>query len=501
MDAMLANNKDALNQAANSRDDVILRVLLLADVRPDGLDFIGRRLAGTMLDHIDALSRRSRHHVYCLNPRGWTAPQTIDFDTFDVLVIHYSIAIIDDAYLPAVFRERIRAFPGLKVIFIQDEYRQVNAYVDSMINLGVHVLCTCVPEVSIDAVYPRLRDRGVKIVPTLTGFVSDELAMRPRRPLRERPLDVVYRGRIVPYELGDLGNGKVEIAKRFMDVAERYGLAVDIDWREEARIYGDCWIDFISAGRATLGTESGASIVDFDESIASAVDTYVKSHPGAGYYEVANAVLRQHEGNILINTISPRAFEAICLGTALVLFPGHYSGILVPWRHYIPLAKDFSNMEEIADCLTDLPFLERLTQTAYDEIVIPGAYSYSVFTKKVDDALVQFSLSHGSAGRAKTSVGALDADAWRRSLDDHVRRVTGILALPLETVRPPEACAKPEGGAVLASEASGSRAKLATKWLLPVAVYRALRSVVRVCFNLRTQLIGLRRGRSGTQCS
>ena len=274
MDAMLANNKDALDRGANSRDDVTLRVLLLADVRPDGLDFIGRRLAGTMLDHIDALSRRSRHHVYCLNPRGWNAPQTIEFDTFDVLVIHYSISIIDDTYLPPVFRERIRAFPGLKVIFIQDEYRQVNTYVDSMINLGVHVLFTCVPEVSIDAVYPRLRDRGVKIVPTLTGFVSDELAMRPRRPLRERPLDVVYRGRIVPYELGDLGNEKVEIAKRFMDEAKRYGLAVDIDWREEARIYGDRWIDFMSSGRATLGTESGASIVDFDGSIAAAVEAY-----------------------------------------------------------------------------------------------------------------------------------------------------------------------------------------------------------------------------------
>ena len=111
-------------------------------------------------------------------------------------------------------------------------------------------------------------------------------------------------------------------------------------------------------------------------------------------------MLKQHEGNIHLNTISPRAFEAICLGTALVLFPGHYSGILQPWRHYIPLAKDFSNIEEVVDCLTDLPFLERLTQTAYDEIVNPGTYSYSAFTKKVDDALVEFSLNHrGRAAR------------------------------------------------------------------------------------------------------
>ena len=496
---MLADNKDAVDRGANSRDEMTLRVLLLADVRPDGLDFIGRRLAGTMLDHIDALSRRSRHHVYCLNPRGWNAPQTIEFDTFDVLVIHYSISIIDDTYLPPVFRERIRAFPGLKVIFIQDEYRRVNTYVDAMIDLGVHVLFTCVPEVSIDAVYPRLRDRGVKIVPTLTGFVSDELAMRPRRPLRERPLDVVYRGRIVPYELGDLGNEKVEIAKRVMDEAKRYGLAVDIDWREEARIYGDRWIDFMSSGRATLGTESGASIIDFDELIAAAVEAYGRSHPGAGYREVADAVLRQHEGNIHLNTISPRAFEAICLGTALVLFPGHYSGILQPWRHYIALAKDFSNIQEVADCLMDLPFLERLTQTAFGEIVRPGLYSYGLFARKVDDVLAEFWINHGGTGRSRTSFAPFDAEAWRGHLDDRVAHLTRTSKDPAPQPEPLVANAvpaAPDEAAVsstaphstateVAREASGlvDDIQVAAKWLLHPKVYGYLRALVRRYFN------------------
>lgn len=134
---MLVASQEVSSLRVHSSSDVKPRVLLLADVRPDGLDFVGRLIPGTMLDHINAVSVSSRHHVYCLNPRGWTSPDTIQFDEFDALVVHYSISIIHDRYLPPILRERIRAFLGLKVLFIQDEYRQVNAYVDRMIDLGI----------------------------------------------------------------------------------------------------------------------------------------------------------------------------------------------------------------------------------------------------------------------------------------------------------------------------------------------------------------------------
>jgi hypothetical protein len=134
---MLVASQEASSLRVHSSSNVKPRVLLLADVRPDGLDFVGR-----LIPVINALSVSSRHHVYCLNPRGWTSPDTIQFDEFDALVVHYSISIIHDRYLPPIFRERIRAFLGLKVLFIQVEYRQVNAYVDRMIDLGIDAVLT-----------------------------------------------------------------------------------------------------------------------------------------------------------------------------------------------------------------------------------------------------------------------------------------------------------------------------------------------------------------------
>ena len=356
-----------------------LRVLLLCDDRPSH--------AQTLLDHVAALSQLSAHEVTRINCRGWTSDAVADFDQFDAIVIHYSIAIIYDTYLPPAFRSRVRSFKGVKAIFIQDEYRDVDRYVDAMIDLGVSMLFTCVPPGSIAPIYGRLVAHGVAIRPTLTGYASP--APLAPRPLADRALHLVYRGRPCPFELGDLAREKIDIATRTNALAGKYGLNVDVDWREEARIYGDKWNDFISSGRACLGTESGASIVDKDGSIAEAVAEYRRANPRADYAEVSKAVLRPYEGNIMLNAISPRVFEAVSLRTAMVLFPGAYSGVIEKDRHYIPLEKDFSNFAEVARKLNDIPFLEDLTARTYDELIASGRYSYGRFAAEVDGMLVE----------------------------------------------------------------------------------------------------------------
>jgi len=450
-----------------------LKILLLAERQPDR--------AHTVIDHINALTQGSRHHLYYLNSRNWTAPQAIEIDDFDAVIIHYSISIIHDQYLPSSFRARIKAFRGLKAMFIQDEYREVDAYTDSMIDLGIHVLFTCVPENAIDRVYPRLRARGVQIVPTLTGFVPEHLARAERRPLAERPFDIVYRGRPLPFHLGRLAFEKTEIAMRTAALAKQYGLSVDVDWREEARIYGARWVDFMSCGRATLGTESGASIVDFDGSIAAAVEAYRAKRPNAAFIEVAEAALSPHEGNIVINTISPRAFEAISLGTALILFPGHYSGILEAERHYIPLAKDFSNFAEVVDRLCDLAFLDRLTSRAHDEIIASGHYAYDGFVREVDDVLTQaWALRFGAGGR-EAEDAMVDPEAWRRALDARVAQCLEAIPTVPDAANVGVVSPSSAGSAMPGRAAGGWRdaVRRLLRNVLPASAYSALRLLVQ----------------------
>ena len=143
----------------------------------------------------------------------------------------------------------------------------------------------------------------------------------------------------------------------------------------------------MSSGRATLGSESGASITDFDGSIERRVRAYQLRHPDAGYHDVHRDVLAAYEGNVMMNVVSPRVFEAIALRTVLVQFPGDYSSVLEAERHYIPLAKDFSNFDEVVERLRDLPALERMAAVAFDDIIRSGRYSIRRFVERFDRAL------------------------------------------------------------------------------------------------------------------
>ena len=120
------------------------------------------------------------------------------------------------------------------------------------------------------------------------------------------------------------------IGRDFLTRASSTDLRCDISWTEAERIYGDAWYRFLSSSRATLGTESGASIVDFDGSLQARTDAYLRTHPGATFEEVEAEILAPFEGNAVIEAVSPRVFEAAAVGTGMVNFPGRYSAVIEP---------------------------------------------------------------------------------------------------------------------------------------------------------------------------
>ena len=77
-----------------------------------------------------------------------------------------------------------------------------------------------------------------------------------------------------------------------------------------------------------------------------------------------------------VGQLSPKMFEAIELGTVLVLFEGNYSNILIPDIHYISLKEDLSNIEDVMSKIKDNDFLQNMADRAFDDIVKSMKYSY-----------------------------------------------------------------------------------------------------------------------------
>ena len=352
----------------------MLSILLLCDDRPSH--------APNVEEHIRAFRRFSKHDFDLFNPRGIARSRFLRLDDYDIVVIHYSTVL----YLSEWFRERIAGFGGLKVQFVQDEYRQVDALTSSMRDLGIHVLFSSVPANAVQSVYGA-RLPGVDILPTLTGYVPADLDGVRWQPLADRPLDVVYRGRSVPYWLGRLSQDKSLIGREFLARAHSTDLQCDIAWTEADRIYGDAWYRFLGSSRTTLGTESGASIVDFDGSLQKRTEDYLRAHPAATFEEVEGEILAPFEGHAVIQAVSPRVFEAAALGTAMVNFPGRYSDVIEPWVHYLPLEKDFSNFEEVVEAIRDDALLVEMTSRAHSDLVASGRYSLQAFIREFDRAV------------------------------------------------------------------------------------------------------------------
>lgn len=300
----------------------------------------------------------------------------------DCIIIHYSLPLLYDTYIPRESLERIRDFKGPKVLFIQDEYRRVNFICDKIRYARIDAVFTCAPKEVAEQIYSSL-DGRVDLLPTLTGYASEQLEEFQPKPIRDRSTCVGYRARKCPFWYGRKAFDKYLIGKLFLEHTKSSGLRCDISSDEKHRLYGDKWINFLSDCKATLGTESGASLIDFTGEIEYALNRYQAFHPFREFEQVPPHLLEK-DGEIELQVISPRCFEAASLGTVMIQYPGRYSGLLEAGRHYLVLEKDFSNVQEVIEQLMDIKFLQDIADNARHDLVDSGKFSYRQFVFDFD---------------------------------------------------------------------------------------------------------------------
>lgn len=337
-------------------------------------------------DYISAFGRYSRHNVFYRDIYFDTT--RLDFGNFDVLIIGYCVAE-QLSHLSHRLIEDIRNFRGYKLIIIQDEYYNSHLHHDRLTRMRIDAVVTTIPNPADRRVaYYGEELAHLEFVHALTGYVADDMKNRtPWIPFRERKWKLGYRGRSLPFIYGDLTREKWLIGARMKEICAEKGVPANIAVDDESRIYGRDWVDFIRNCRGTLGTESGSNVFDFGGKALRGIREYLKSHPDADYQTVHDLFLKDIDGKIKMNQISPRIYEAIAYGSALVLFRGEYSGVVEADRHYIPLEKDFSNVDEVLAKLDDIPLLEEMTERAFADVIASDRYSSSAYVARIDDFL------------------------------------------------------------------------------------------------------------------
>lgn len=343
--------------------------------------------ADCVAEHISAVQSQSKHNWFILNSLRNRMVSKLDLSLFDAVGFHYSIHPHESYYCSKELFEKVRNYTGVKFLFLQDEYENVDLTSSAMAELGMDILFTCIRPEYHKIAYKHAGLKNMKRVTVMAGYAPDPILDHQFVSLKDRKIDIFYRSRVCPLNAGSLGYEKSLIADQVKERGLEHNLKIDISVREEDRVYGEEWVERLSDCRATLGTESGASIWDWDGAIAHEIDHFLGKFPNASFKELFNKVLNKYDGKIPYSSISPRIFEAAALKTPQILFPGWYNDLIKPGVHYFELKKDFSNFDEMVKILKDDDFLSDLAENAYRDLIASKMHNKNSLGLVVNEAL------------------------------------------------------------------------------------------------------------------
>ena len=340
--------------------------------------------------HLHALDSSPQHRIFYHNafhpPWPWLRHRR-----FDAVILHTTFLCMRWSHLFYIWKWRwrwLRDLDCVKIAMPQDEYDHSEILDEWLYEWGVRAIFTNFGSACRPLLYPLMHSRAT-FYPAYTGYV-DEVAARTMaaklRPLAERPYDLVYRASNLPYWFGSHGQLKHRIAGVVGDRAHELGLSSDISTRQEDTVVGDQWLDFLATGRAVIACESGSSVLDRRGEIKAKILALLRVNRELTFEEVA-ARMPAGWDDYRFFAISPRHFEAVITKTCQVLVEGHYDGVFEAGRHYIPLKRDFSNLDEVLAKVRDVRLVNEMVERAYAEIYLTGRYSYRKLAADLTSAM------------------------------------------------------------------------------------------------------------------
>jgi len=313
------------------------------------------------------------------NLKKFSQIESWDINNFKTLIFHYSINwfLLNDFkkyeinFIENFFRKRI--------IFFQDEYLYQDLKGCILKKFKFDLCFVNVSEKDAPIIFDN---NDITFKNVLTGYIPN--ISYEINKIKDRETDIFYRATPLPYICGDLGQEKTNIGKIIKKNALQKELKVDIEWTHAKKVYGEEWYIKLFNSKCTLATECGSKVFNW-EPRNTEIQKILQENPNYTYEQAKKDF--KIESMFDSCTISPKMFEAIKLGTVLIMYEGEYKGIFKPNVHYIELKKDHSNMDEVISKIKDDEYLQQMADVAYTDIIENGNYTYKDFIEYFDSVV------------------------------------------------------------------------------------------------------------------
>jgi hypothetical protein len=308
----------------------------------------------------------------------------IERSRYDVVVALHS-TFSNTPYLRGRLLARARRLAPVKVFFVGNEYKLMPEKISFCERLGVNLLVTQLDAPEASAAY---RDRlGCEVVSIpYTGLDTAVFTPGPARP--ERPIDLGYRAFDSPPYLGH--RERAELAEYVSAAARRRGLRVDIALGGDARFDEIGWAAFLRQCKGQLGSEAGGDFFELTDARRRAVNEAICDDPAIPFEDLFEQFFASEPTAVSGRALSGRVVEAAGTKTVQILLEGRYGNYFRPDVHYIPLRKDFSNIDDALDKFADEAFCDRLVEAAHE--VAHAQLTYRRLIDRLRDALLPLTL-------------------------------------------------------------------------------------------------------------
>lgn len=310
------------------------------------------------------LSRDPRYQCTVVNLQGgaWAGLlrlPALRWASVDAIVLTHSV-FSNSCSLAGWAREAVRANPAPKIFFIGNEYKLMPEKMSFCEELGVRLLISQSHSEVVHSLYRTRLGCDVVGIPN-TGW--DPELFRPKRPREERPIDLGYRAAASPLYLGH--NERVEMMEALHEAAARHGLVVDFSIHREDRFDERGWAAFLNSCKGQIGTEAGGDFFELTDSTRLRVNEFLEANPEAGIVELRERFFRDPAGRVPLRILSSRNVEAAATRTVQILLEGEYGGYFQAGQHYIPVKRNYSNVDEAIRQFGDPDLSEAIASKAF----------------------------------------------------------------------------------------------------------------------------------------
>jgi hypothetical protein len=341
----------------------------------------------TSLNHAFCLIKYAPQHEYTLHSSRQPVTARLRNQTFDAIILDTTFLCWRWAKPKALWLDRIlkeydfiASSDAVKIALPQDEYDHTEVLDNWLADWKVDLIYSVCYE-HIDEFYARA-GKHAQIVEGLTGYIDDtDIALMQKFaiPFGKREKDVGYRAKDLPAYFGRFGRLKSELGDHFRGRMDGRGLKLDISTCPQDVLVGDAWLQFLGDCKFTLGCESGSSLLDARGDIRTCVESRLQQNRSASFDDLERNCFPGQDMKRVYSAIGPRVFEAAIARSCQILTPGRYANALRPGEHYIPMAVDCSNADEVFAQMRDEKANEARIEACYQALVDDPKFRYSHF--------------------------------------------------------------------------------------------------------------------------